>query len=289
MLGTGVVLQDVWNVDVALELIERHRCTLTIGATPFLYGFVNAAKETDRDVSSLRIFGCGGADVPPALVRAAHELGVSATRLYGSTECPTATGTPFGEAIDRHAETDGKPFPGSELRLLDDEGHEVPVGTRGNLQVRGPDLCLGYLDAEINGRSFTAEGWFKTGDLAVLDEQGYLRIAGRVKDVINRGGENLSAKEIEDLLFEHPDVEEVAVVAYPDELLGERACAYVVNSADLTLEQLVAFLRGRKVATQKLPEKLRLVPELPKTASGKVQKYVLRERIEAELSQESAA
>jgi cyclohexanecarboxylate-CoA ligase len=290
MVGTGVVLQDVWDVGAAVELIEQYRCSVTIGATPFLHGLVTAEGLADHDVSSLRVFACGGADVPPSLIRAAHEgLHVTATRVYGSTECPTVTGTPLDAPVDRHAETDGRPFGPSEVRLLDDAGNEVAPEARGELQVMGPDLCLGYLDDSLNERSFTDDGWFRTGDLGVLDNEGYLRIAGRLKDVILRGGENLSAKEIEDLLFEHPDVDEVAVVGYPDPMLGERACAYVVSSVDLTLEELVEFLRTRKIANQKLPEQLRVVPELPKTASGKVQKYVLRDRIRSEIGERTAA
>jgi acyl-CoA synthetase (AMP-forming)/AMP-acid ligase II len=266
MLGTTVALQDVWETGRAVQLVARERSTFCVGATPFLRGLVDAA---DGAASPLRVFACGGADVPPALIGAAHErLGVIASRVYGSTECPTVTASPLRAPIELHAQTDGRPIGATELRVLGEE-----------LQVRGPDLCLGYLDAALNADAFTEDGWFRTGDLAVVDEQGSLRIAGRAKDIIVRGGENLSAKEIEDLLFEHPAVEEVAIVGYPDEVLGERACAFVVAYAPLTLDDLVAFLRARRVANQKLPERLELVDALPKTASGKVQKFRLRERL----------
>jgi cyclohexanecarboxylate-CoA ligase len=282
IVGSGVVLQDIWDVATALDLIERERCSFTIGATPFLHGLVHAPDLAERDISSMRVFGCGGADVPPALIRAAGErAGMTASRLYGSTECPTVTGTPVGERLDRHADTDGRSIGATEMRIVDESGAELGPGERGHLLVRGPDLCLGYLDASLNQDAFTEDGWFRTGDMAVRDDEGYLRIAGRAKDVIVRGGENLSAKEIEDLLFEHPDVEEVAVVGYPDEILGERACAIVVTAADLQLEDLVDFLRERRVANQKLPEKLRVVDALPKTASGKVQKFRLRDQLRA--------
>jgi cyclohexanecarboxylate-CoA ligase len=285
ILGTSVVLQEVWDVSAAVDLIERERCTVTVGATPFLHGLVHAPEAARRGLSSLRVFGCGGADVPPLLVRAAYEqLGVRASRLYGSTECPTVTGTPIRDVGSHHSESDGRPIGSTEARVVDAEDVELPRGARGALQVRGPDLCLGYHDAAWNDRSFTEDGWFRTGDLAVLDEDGWLRIAGREKDIIIRGGENLSAKEIEDLLFEHPGVEEAAVVGYPDEILGERICAFVVAATDVSLEQLVAFLRERQIANQKLPEQLRIVTELPKTASGKVQKFRLREQLHAEAS-----
>jgi cyclohexanecarboxylate-CoA ligase len=277
-LGAPVVLLDAWSVPAALELIERERCSFTVGATPFLHGVVHAPDLTERDISSMRVFVCGGADIPPALVRdAARRTAMLATRVYGSTECPTATGTAPREPLGLHAETDGAPIGPTEVRVVDDGGAVLTPPATGNLEVRGPDLCAGYRDPALDAAAFTADGWFRTGDLAEIDAAGRLRIAGRVKDIILRGGENLSAKEIENLLFEHPDVREVAVVAFPDPVLGERACAYVVGEADLTLESAVAFLRSRGVANQKLPERLRLVGELPKTASGKVQKFVLRE------------
>jgi cyclohexanecarboxylate-CoA ligase len=280
MLGTRVVLQDTWDAAAALDLIERERCSFCVGATPFLHGLVHAPDLDDRDLSSMRVFGCGGADVPPALIREAHErLGIVASRLYGSTECPTATGTPLRAPLEQHADTDGRPIGRSEVRVVDEDGSPLPPGTRGDLHVRGPDLCLGYLDPALNERAFTDDGWFRSGDLAVVDPNGAVRIAGRSKDIIVRGGENLSAKEIEDLLFEHPAVDEVAVVGYPDPVLGERACAFVVAAGPLELEDLVSFLRGRRVANQKLPERLQIVPELPKTASGKTQKFRLRERL----------
>lgn len=280
MLGARVVLQEIWHVDEAVELIARERCGFSVGATPFLHGIV----ASSRDSASLRLFACGGADVPPALVREAHRAGIVASRVYGSTECPISTATPVDAPVERHATTDGRPVAPTQVRIVDTAGQTLPAGLRGELQVRGPDLCLGYLDPALNPRSFTADGWFRTGDLAICDREGYVTIAGRAKDVILRGGENLSAKEIEDLLFEHPDVDEVAVVGYPDEILGERTCAYVVSLADLRLEDLVTFLRGRRVANQKLPERLELVDALPKTASGKVKKYRLREALEAEVT-----
>jgi cyclohexanecarboxylate-CoA ligase len=282
-LGVPVVLLDVWSAAAALELIERERCSFTVGATPFLHGIVNAPELAERDIASMRVFVCGGADIPPALITAtAERTPMLATRVYGSTECPTATGTAPGAPLSQHAQTDGAPIGPTEIRVVDDEGHVLAPPAAGNLEVRGPDLCVGYRDPALDAVAFTDDGWFRTGDLAEIDADGRLRIAGRVKDIIVRGGENLSAKEIENLLFEHPDVHEVAVVAYPDDVLGERACAFVVGEADLTLESAVAFLKTRGVANQKLPERLRLVDELPKTASGKVQKFVLRDAVARE-------
>ncbi|WP_320669105.1 AMP-binding protein [Patulibacter defluvii] len=280
MVGAPVVLQDTWDVDRALRLIADERCSFTVGATPFLHGIVHAPTLAEHDVSSMRVFVCGGADIPPALIRAARErTAMLATRVYGSTECPTVTGSAPDAPLDQHAESDGTAIAPTELRIVDEAGSPLPTGARGELQVRGPELCLGYLDPALNGKSFTADGWFRTGDLAEVDGDGRMRIAGRMKDIIVRGGENLSAKEIEDLLIEHPAIEEVAVVGAPDPVLGERACAFVVGRAPLELDELVAFLRERRLANQKLPERLELVDALPKTASGKVQKHRLRARL----------
>jgi cyclohexanecarboxylate-CoA ligase len=277
-IGAPAVLLDTWSVTAALELIERERCSFTVGATPFLHGIVNAEDLDEHDIGSLRTFVCGGADIPPGLIRAAAErTAMVATRVYGSTECPTATGSAPAQPLARHAETDGTPIGPTEVRVADDDGNVLATPATGNLQVRGPDLCVGYRDPALDRAAFTADGWLRTGDLAEIDAGGALRIVGRVKDIIVRGGENLSAKEIENLLFEHPAVLEVAVVGYPDDVLGERACAYVVADGEVTLEGVVAFLRARGVANQKLPERLCVVAELPKTASGKVQKYRLRD------------
>ncbi|ADB52351.1 AMP-binding protein [Conexibacter woesei] len=286
MLGTRVVLQDVWNAERALELIERERCSVVIGATPFLHGLATSPELPRRDVSSLRVFGCGGADVPPELIRSASRaLGIRASRLYGSTECPAVTGSALRAPERCHAETDGAPIGGGEARVVSEEDAGVVLrepGARGLLQVRGPELCLGYLDPALDDAAFDADGWFATGDIATIDADGCVLIAGRAKDVIVRGGENISAKEVEDLLFEHPAVREVAVVGYPDAVLGERACAFVVADGQLTLDTLIAFLRAREVANQKLPERLRVVEELPKTSSGKVQKFRLRASLREE-------
>lgn len=288
MLGAPVVLQDVWDVPRALRLIEAERCTFTVGATPFLHGIVHAPELADHDVSSLRTFVCGGAGVPPSLIREARErTGMVATRVYGSTECPIVTGSAPTAPLDQHADNDGVALAPSELRLVDADGAAVPDGAPGELEVRGPDLCLGYLDATLNAKAFTDDGWFRTGDLAALDGAGRMRIVGRAKDIIVRGGENLSAGEIEDLLIEHPAVDEVAVVGAPDPVLGERACAFVVGVPGLELGDLVDFLRSRRLATQKLPERLELVPSLPRTASGKIQKHRLRALLRADDHEES--
>ena len=287
MLRTRVVLQDVWDATAALRLIERQRCSFTMAATPFLHGLVHHRDLPSFDLTSMRVFACGGADVPPALIRQAGDrLGTTATRVYGSTEFPTLSTSPPDAPPDKRAGTDGRAIGAAEYRVVDDADADLPAGQAGELLVRGPELFPGYLAAADNDGAFTPDGWFRTGDLAVADLDGYVSIRGRKKDIILRGGENISATEVENLLFEHPAVREAAVVAMPDPVLTERACAFIVPEAGQTptLPELTAFLLGQQLAKQKLPERLELVAELPKTQSGKVQKFRLRELIRDKLA-----
>ena len=289
LLRGSVVYQDRFEPSEAIQLLEKHACTFTVGATPFLHGLCEAQRAAPRRIA-LETFVCGGADVPPDLIREASKtLGCLATRAYGSTEFPTVTGGNGDDEEDRRAETDGRVMEHCEVRVVDESGAEVAPGTPGELLARGPELFPGYL-AGVGTDAFDAEGWFATGDLVSI-EDGYLTVVGRIKDIIIRGGENISVKEVEDLLFTHPEVEEVAIVAMPDSALSERACAWVVPAEGTrpTLDSLVAFLRGHRLANQKLPERLELVRELPKTASGKIQKHKLRTRIRERLEREAGA
>jgi cyclohexanecarboxylate-CoA ligase len=287
LLGCPVVYQDQFDADDAIALLERHGCTFTVGATPFLHGLCEAQQRSPRPLS-LRTFCCGGADVPPDLIRdASRVLGCVANRAYGSTEFPTVTGGNRDDSEARRAETDGRIMDHCEVKVVDEQGREVAAGVPGELLARGPELFPGYL-AGVGRESFDEQGWFATGDLVSIRD-GYLTVEGRRKDIIIRGGENISVKEVEDLLFAHPGVEEVAIVAMPDSKLVERACAYVVptQGASPTLDELVAFLRQHRLANQKLPERLELVDALPKTASGKIQKHRLRTRIRERIAAES--
>ena len=275
-----VVLLDRWDADRAVDVIEREHCTMTVSATPFLRGLADSY-ERRGGRSSLRTFVCGGADIPAALVaRAERAMGTSVSRTYGSTEMPTLCIVRPGDPPEIRLETEGSVIGEAQARIgaggreADDS---VPAAGVGELEVSGPELFVGYLDPADNGAAFTTDGWFRTGDLARIGAAGEITITGRVKDLIIRGGENISAKEVEDLLAGHPAVDDVAVVAIPDELMGERACAVVVsNDPSLSLAELTRHLDASGIARQKYPEALLLVEALPRTASGKVQKFALR-------------
>lgn len=275
MLGAASVCLDVWNPEIAADLIEANRCRFVMAATPFLQGLVDTYERRGAR-SALATFLCGGADVPPALIRRAGAvMGTDASRIYGSSEFPTfCTGRP-GDDPSVKADTDGLPI-GPVAMRLDDIGDGL-----GELLVKGPELFVGYLDPALNAESFTADGYFRTGDLARIDGRGAITICGRNKDVINRGGEKISAKQVEDLLFQHDMVAQVAVTSMPDPVLVEKMCAFVVPKPGCapSLRDLTRFLDRAGLARQKFPERLEIRDSLPTTASGKVQKFKLRESL----------
>jgi cyclohexanecarboxylate-CoA ligase len=283
VLGTTAVLMERWDPAAALALIARERVTYMVGAPTFLRDLAFHPARSAHDLRSLRLFSCGGADVDPMLVReAAARLGCVAKRVYGSTEFPTITTTGPDDPPARRIDSDGRPIGAAELRLVDDEGRPVPAGVEGEILARGPECFLGYHDPAHNADAFTPDGWFRTEDLGVLDAAGYLRIAGRRKDIIIRKGENVSARELEELLAEHPATLEVAVVGVPDPACGEIACAVIRPRAGVvppTLAELGDYLARRGLSRRKLPERLELVEDFPRTASGKILKRALRARL----------
>jgi cyclohexanecarboxylate-CoA ligase len=282
-LGTSTALLERWDAGRALELIERERVTFQTGAPTFLQTLADHPDAARRDLSSFRLFSTGGASIPTEPIRAAErQLGCTVKRAYGSTEAPTLTATAFDDPEEARLGTDGRPIGAAELRIVGPDGRGLGPGREGEIRARSPELFLGYRNASLDREAFDEAGWFRTGDLGVVDGAGYLRVTGRLKDVIIRGGENVSVKEVEDLLAEHPAVAEVAIVGMPDPLLGERACAFVAPrpGARLTFEEMVAFLEAREIARQKIPERLEVRRHLPKTASGKVRKALLRAELE---------
>lgn len=269
-LGATAVLMDRWEPGEFLALVEAERATFCGGAPTFLQGAADHRDVAHRDLSSLRVFPVGGADVPAALVRrAAARLGVRTGRGYGSTEFPSVTSSAGPDTPDeRRATTDGRPIGANEIRIVD-----------GAIEARGPELFVGYTDPALDADAFTEDGWFRTGDLGVLDAEGYLTVTGRCADIIIRLGENISARELEVLIGELPAVRDVAVVAIPDPRTGERACACVVPNNSVsppTLIELNAALAARGVSRRKHPEALVIVDALPATPAGKVDKQALR-------------
>jgi cyclohexanecarboxylate-CoA ligase len=213
---------------------------------------------------------------------AAARLGCVAKRVYGSTEFPTVTTTGPDDPPERRIDSEGRPIGAAEIVLVDEEGEPVATGREGEILARGPECFLGYRDPALNTETFTADGWFRTGDLGTLDAEGFLRITGRKKDIIIRKGENLSARELEDLIAAHPSVAEVAVVGLPDPAAGEIACAVLRARPDTrppTLEEIATHLTAHGLSRRKLPERLVVTDDFPRTASGKILKRTLRERL----------
>lgn len=278
-LGAPAVLQDVWNRSVAADLFAQEGPTFTMASTPFLADLTDEAERRPEAFRTLRVFVSAGAPIPRVLVRRATEhLGASIVSGWGMTENGAVTITRPGDAPEKVFETDGAALPGMEIRSVDVNGRPLASGEEGHLQVRGCSNFAGYLNRP-DLVTFDGDGWFDTGDLARVDAEGYVRITGRSKDIIIRGGENIPVVEIEGLLYRHPAVQDVAIVAMPDERLGERACAFVTAKAgaSVSLADVVAYLAAQQVAKTYLPEHLEVVAELPRTPSGKIQKFRLRE------------
>jgi cyclohexanecarboxylate-CoA ligase len=283
VLGGRAVLQDVWDPATAVALIRDEGATFTMASTPFLTDLAKAVAEDGKGVPTLRTFLCAGAPIPGPLVeRARASLGAKIVSAWGMTENGAVTTTRPEDEDERSINTDGCPLPGMEVRVLDLEDKPAATGVEGRLLVRGCSNFGGYLKRpQLNNTD--AEGWFDTGDLARIDARGYVRICGRSKDVIIRGGENIPVIEIEALLYKHPSIASVAIVAYPDERLGERACAFAAlrPGARLSFQDMTAFLAAQKIARQYIPERLEIRDALPATPSGKIQKFKLREMLKS--------
>ncbi|MFO1270373.1 MAG: AMP-binding protein [Rubrivivax sp.] len=278
-LGGTVVLQDLWEPKQGVTIMAREGVTYTAASTPFLNDICEAVAGGAPRPDRLRSFLCGGAPIPPVLIqRAARELSLMVCSLWGMTESLSSTLTEPSRAHEKSATSDGRTLEGVDIRIVDFDGQPVPAGTTGRLLVRGAQMFMGYYKRP-DIPTFDAEGFFDTGDLAYADNEGYIRINGRTKDVLIRGGENVPVVEIEALLYKHPAVAEAALVGYPDARLGERGCAYVVlrPGRSLDLPALQAYMAECKVAKQYWPERVEAVAALPRTPSGKIQKFKLRE------------
>lgn len=276
--GTTVVM-DRWSARAAACLVEEHRITASAGTPFFLSTLLDEAERTGGDLSSLKRFLCGAAAVPPELVARAEAAGIVTWRTYGSTEHPAiSSGGPADPPVKRRL-TDGRVAPGNEVRLLDQNGRDVAPGEEGEIVARGPKQFLGYQDPVADADAFIDDTWFRTGDLGRLDEDSYLVVTDRVKDIIIRGGENISAREVEEALARHPDLAEVAVCASPDEVWGEAVCAVVVirdGASAPTVRELSDLASSAGLASHKLPTRVVETDALPRTAAGKVRKRDLR-------------
>ena len=277
LLGAPLVLLDIWSPERAVELLEEHRATYMFAATPFLADLASFPSIETRGLDAFRVFVTSGAPIPPVLVRSAQEkLGAHIVAGWGMTECGILTTTDLsGHKVH---ESDGYPLPHEEVRIVDEKGNEVLREQEGTLKIRGPALFVGYLKRP-KLYDVDAEGWFDTGDIARMDLQGYIRICGRKKDIIIRGGENIPVVQIESALYKMHQVAEIAIVAMPDLRLGERACAFVVlrPGGRITMKDVRSFLADEGVAKQFWPERLETLEQMPRTPTGKIQKFALRE------------
>jgi acyl-CoA synthetase len=280
--GRPIYMIDGWDPPTVLQAMVEEQISAGSGSTYFFTSLLDCPGFGPEHVELMRFVGLGGSPIPNAVAERADELGISLVRSYGSTEHPSVTGSQHDAPKEKRIHTDGRPMEWVEIRTVDEDGRDVEVGQPGEILSRGPDRFAGYTDAALTAEAVDPAGWFRTGDIGVIDADGYLTITDRVKDIIIRGGENVSAAEVEQLLAHMKGVAEVAVVAAPDERLGEHGCAFFrmqPGSAPPDLDALRAHLQAAGLTRQKWPEEIRIVDELPRTPSGKIQKFVLRQRL----------
>ena len=280
-LGTTAILQDIWDAEFVCKVIAAEKPAFTMAATPFLADLVKTAPKHEGELDSLRIFVSAGAPIPSALVeQAGQNLKARIVSAWGMTENGAVTMTCPEDPAERASQSDGKTLPYMDVKVTDFKGNSLATGEEGNLMVRGASLFVGYLKRpELYG--VDEGGWFGTGDLARMDENGYIRITGRTKDVVIRGGENIPVVEVENLLYKIPGIADVALVGCPDDRLGERLCAYITldeTTNGLTLDDVKDHLLRHQLSKNYLPEYLEVIEAMPRTASGKIQKFKLREQ-----------
>jgi acyl-CoA synthetase (AMP-forming)/AMP-acid ligase II len=285
LFGAATHVMERWNPALALEQIREHGCTVTINASTFLQTLLEAYDPLRHDASTMRVWTLAGAPIPASLVEKARKAlpNLSVLSLYGRTENTSMTMCTLDDDPGRSLTSDGRAFRGQEIAILGPDDQVLPPGQEGEIAFRGAMVMLEYVgEPDQTAASFTADGFSKSGDLGILDEDGYLRVTGRLKDIIIRGGYNISVRQVEDLLSAHESVGKVAVVAMPDETMGERACCYLVPAAGhdpMTLDEIRDYLLGQGLAVQKVPERLEVVDDVPTTPTGKIQKNLLRAEI----------
>lgn len=287
--GASSYVMEAWEPFEGLRQIEKHRCTAAVTATTFLQMLIDAYDPQQHDASSLRFWCAAGSPIPASAVTAAREAvdGLQVLSLYGRTENITTTMCTLDDDPQRSLTSDGRALPGQEVKIVDFDGNEVTRGTEGDIAYRGAMNCLEYIGQPIETADMVmADGFSRSGDLGVMDACGYVRVTGRLKDIVIRGGLNISVRQVEDALSAHSSIQSVAVVGMPDPRLGERVCAYVMLKADaapLTVDDLKTYLLNLDMAIQKVPERVEIVGEMPTTPTGKIQKHVLRADIASKL------
>lgn len=280
LLGAKVVLQQKFKCPEAIHIMNREKCTYSMGSTPFIYDILKYLEKEGGSLESLKFYLCGGAPVPEDMVLRASAFGICLCEVYGSTESVPHVFVRPWETLTQKERTSGRPLEGIQVRVVDEQGREVPPGIVGEEISRGPNVFVGYLkDREETDRVLTDDGWFYSGDLCVMDEAGNIRIVGRKKDMIVRGGEKLNSNYIDEALEGCPGVADHAVIGMPDERLGERICAYVVPEQGVCvgLDQVLSYMKEKHVPKRYWPERLEQIKEIPRTGSGKVKKYLLLE------------
>lgn len=287
--GSCQVLLETWNVEEAMQEITRHRVTLPIGVPTMPIMMLQRPDFDQYDFSSIRAMVLAGAPLPIEVARQIiQKMGCYVTSAYGMTETAMSNITRLDDPVEVVCETVGRPQPGMEHKVVDEKRRIVPIGVKGEACARGQNVCIGYFqDPERTAQTIDDRGWIYSGDLATMDESGNLRIVGRIKDMIVRGGENISPTEIEDILYTYPKVAQVSVVAITDEHLGEKSCACIIPKPGehITQEEVKAFFKD-KVAHFKIPDRVELMAEFPTTPSGKIKKNLLRERMAEKVQKE---
>ncbi|WP_342641493.1 AMP-binding protein [Rhodoligotrophos ferricapiens] len=292
-VGIKTVMLDIWEPRLGLEMMRRHKVNGIVAATIFLQGLVEEAKKTGETLPDLRFFLCGGAQVPPDLIREAARVfpNCAPSRIYGSTEVPCITaGVNSRGLLEMGASTDGQIWQGEARIVHPQTGAPVPNGEEGEIIARAPQMFLGYARAEDNADAFAEDGFFRMGDLGRIVNDEFIVVTGRKKDLIIRAGENISPKEIEDILFNHPAIADIAIVAMPHPRTGEAACAFVIPREGQTIDlpEIKRYLMEVGTAMQKIPERLEVVQELPRTSVGKVRKDILRQKARELVEAEAA-
>jgi len=279
ILNSTTVLLDVWDPKRALRIVRDEGVTFSMASATIVADMCLAVENGEPTSDKFTLFVCAGAPIPPVVVERAHKLmGLTVCSAWGMTENGAVTVTEPARALEKSGCSDGRPLPGVEVKVVGADGETLRTGESGELLMRGASLFAGYLKRpQLN--AVDADGWFDTGDIAYIDDEGYMRISGRSKDVVIRGGENIPVVEIENLLYKHPAISLVAVVGYPDRRFGERVCAFVAlkPGCSFTFEDMTAYLTEQQVTKTYFPERLEVLEQMPQTPSGKLQKFKLRE------------